>query len=134
MKFDIITQWVLLVPQVNRESPTCPKRSQPDSSEPHVLSSNGWCEAGVIKDAGSVLSSEISIVVVIGINRHLAVKADAFDAAEGSSPESQNCGEIPDCDWVRPVATLVFRTPPESETRSCVHRGNLETWESRLSP
>ena len=62
------------------------------------------------------------------------MKADVFEPTEGSSPECQNCGDIPDCDWVRPVATLVFRTPPESETRSCIQRGNLESWESQMFP
>lgn len=69
MKFDIITQWVRLSRQVRMISPTCPKRSQQGNSEPHVLTSNGWCEAGGIKDAGSVLSSEKCIVVVIRIMR-----------------------------------------------------------------
>src|SRR4029453_4790900 len=28
----------------------------------------------------------------------------------------------------------VLRTPPGSESRACVHRGDLGTWESHLSP
>ena len=88
------------------ESPICPKRSQQDNSEPHVLISNGWCEAVGIKDAGSVLSSEKCIVVVIRINPDTCVgkKADALDLAEGSSPVCQNCVDIPE-KWVRHVAT-----------------------------
>ena len=39
------------------------------------------------------------------INRQLAVKADALDLVEGSSPVCQNCVDIPDGNWVRHVAT-----------------------------
>ena len=28
----------------------------------------------------------------------------------------------------------MYRTPPGSKTRSCIHRGNSETWESQLPP
>ena len=47
-------------------------------------------------------------------------KADGVDVPEGSSPGMRN-GEYP-------------RTPPGSESRACIHRGNSGTGESRLSP
>jgi len=34
----------------------------------------------------------------------------------------------------RNIRRLSFTTPPGSESRACVQRGNSETWEGRLSP
>jgi len=73
-------------------SPTCLKLSQQGSREPHVQTRQRAYEAEGIEGAGLVLSPEICIVVVIRISQQLMVKADVFDASEGSSPE---------CEWKR---------------------------------
>ena len=97
MKFDIIIQWVLPIPQENRDSPTCPKRSQQGNSEPHVLPSNGWCEAVGIKDAGSVLSSEKCIVVVIRIipTRCVGGKPTLLSEWKAAVLNAKNAGKFP---------------------------------------
>ena len=49
------------------------------------------------------------------------------------------CGRKPTVSTDRKAAVLdaiwrVFRTPPGSKTRACIHGGNLGTWESQWSP
>jgi hypothetical protein len=56
-------------------------------------------------------------------------KADAFDAAEGSSLMNAIRARDP-----KKRTRLADKTPPESETSSCIHRGNLKTWESQMLP
>ena len=60
--------------------------SHQTSSEIRGQTPRGESEAGWIKDAGCVLSSEKCIVVVIGIILRVWKKADVFQRTEGSSP------------------------------------------------
>ena len=103
-----------------RESPVRPKLSRQVGGRPRRQTRQRVSEAGEGKGAGSVLSPEMGIVVVTGIN----------PGKPGGKPTLSD---------ERKAAVLralwpANRTPPGSETGACVHGGGPGTWESRLSP
>jgi hypothetical protein len=57
------------------------------------------------------------------------MKADALETAEGNSLMNANKGVRP-----KEAQRLADKTPPESETSSCIYKGNLKTWESQMLP
>lgn len=59
--------------------------------------------------------------------RFISTNADTLDAVEGNSLMNA----IRACD-PKKHTRLADKTPPESETRSCIYRGNLETWENQI--
>jgi hypothetical protein len=57
------------------------------------------------------------------------MKADALQTAEGNSLINANKGVRP-----KEEQRLADKTAPESKTRSCIYKGNLETWENQMFP